>query len=130
MPKNFIDWSDWKPGQGEPEHPLSKSLNSAKTGAEAVKEALTTGKLPSLGGEPPKQPTDKEMFGHLIPSEEQLRKAQEDWENRFKTLGFRGPVDGLNKSKVSDREWKTGKSFNSLLSEEEKKERNQYIGKD
>lgn len=39
-----------------------------------------------LGMTPPKQPTDQEMFGHLIPSEEQIQKAEDKWNNTFNWL--------------------------------------------
>lgn len=31
--------------------------------------------------EGPRQPTDKELFGHLVPSEEQVRQAEDSYEN-------------------------------------------------
>jgi hypothetical protein len=39
-----------------------------------------------LGIKPPPQPTNEQMFGHLVPSEEQLQKAEHDWNNRFNWL--------------------------------------------
>jgi hypothetical protein len=32
---------------------------------------------------PPRQPTDQELFGGLVPSEEQLQKAEEQYKNPF-----------------------------------------------
>ena len=37
-------------------------------------------------GNPPKQPTDEEMFGHLVPSEEEIQKAESAWGNRMNWL--------------------------------------------
>ena len=37
-------------------------------------------------GTPPKQPTDQEMFGHLVPNEEQIEKAESKWNNTFNWL--------------------------------------------
>lgn len=39
-----------------------------------------------LGTPPPRQPTDQEMFGHLIPSEEELQKAESSWNNKLNWL--------------------------------------------
>lgn len=127
-PKDFIDWGDWKPGQVQPEHPMSKILSkNIKNGADAAREVLTTGILPTML-DAPLQPTNQQLFGHLVVSEEQMKKSEEKWNNAFKTLGFRGKVDSLNKNSISNREWKPGKSFNSLLTDEEKEERNSYVG--
>lgn len=32
-----------------------------------------------LGTPPPRQPTDQEMFGHLVPSEQMIKSAEEKW---------------------------------------------------
>jgi hypothetical protein len=101
-------------------------------GIDAAKEALTTGNLPVLGSTP-SQPTDEQVFGHLVKTEEQVAAEQENYENRMqKTVeALQKPVDHLNKSQV-EAEWSYGKSFNSLLketlSEKELAERNAYIG--
>ncbi len=39
-----------------------------------------------LGAPPPKQPTNQEMFGHLVPSEEQIAKAEAKWNNTMNWL--------------------------------------------
>lgn len=43
---------------------------------------LMTGKA-MLGQQPPPQPTDEQMFGHLIVSEEMAKKADDKWGNTF-----------------------------------------------
>lgn len=35
----------------------------------------------SMLGNTPKQPTDEEMFGHLVPKEEAIKKAEDSWNN-------------------------------------------------
>jgi hypothetical protein len=40
---------------------------------------LMTGK--AMLNSVPKQPTDEEMFGHLVPSEEQVNKTEQGWSN-------------------------------------------------
>jgi hypothetical protein len=47
--------------------------------------ALMQGKA-MLGPRPPKQPTDQEMFGHLVPSEEEIQKAESKWSNTMNWL--------------------------------------------
>jgi len=37
-------------------------------------------------GNPPKQPTDEEMFGRLVPSEEEIQKAEASWNNKLNWL--------------------------------------------
>jgi hypothetical protein len=37
-------------------------------------------------GNPPKQPTDEQLFGHLVPSEEAIQKAENSWNNKMSWL--------------------------------------------
>ena len=39
-----------------------------------------------LGIKPPPQPTDEQMFGHLVPSEEEIQKAEASWNNKMNWL--------------------------------------------
>lgn len=39
-----------------------------------------------LGIKPPPQPTDEQMFGHLVPTEEAIAKAESKWNNTFDWL--------------------------------------------
>ena len=76
------------------------------------------------------QPTDEELFGHLVVSKEQLEKKEQEWRDTF-NKHFRGSgenVDHLNKSEKLDFEWEDGKSFNDYLSEKEVSERNKIVG--
>ena len=80
----------------------------------------------------PKQPTDEEMFGHLVPTEEQVATAKKKWESTIS--GFYSHkslenIDSLNKSDDKlNFEMENGKSFNDYLRErlsaEELKKRN------
>lgn len=78
----------------------------------------------------PKQPTDEEMFGHLVVSQEQIDKAKADFDNKivdfFKEA--QKPISG--QTEVIDEEWATGKSFNSMLSKSDLEKRNMYLGDD
>ena len=72
----------------------------------------------------PKQPTDEQLFGGGIVSEEEAIKRQQEWENRLqKSLTM--PSVG---APLDEEEWGTCKSFNSTLSREELLERNTYTG--
>jgi hypothetical protein len=55
--------------------------NPTQSGENALANQLANvmaGKA-MLGNTPPKQPTDQEMFGHLVPSEEMVKSAEEGW---------------------------------------------------
>lgn len=103
-----------------------------KKGIDVVSEALTTGYLPTMG-EIPIQPSDAQLFGHLVKSEEEIKKADEKWQSGNKE-GLREaskPIDHLNKTTIKS-DWGYGKSFNSIikdeLTKEELAERNSFVG--
>jgi hypothetical protein len=76
------------------------------------------------------QPTDEELFGHLVVSEEELQKRDQQWETTISDNlnKVREPVDNLNKNERLDFKWEDGKSFNDYLSEAEVAERNKTVG--
>lgn len=117
-----IDWSDWNGQVKQNEHPLSKSVNTnLKKGADVVKEFLTTC-ASSILQDIPKQPTNQEMFGHLVKTEAEIKAIEKKWQNSICNYQeLYKPIDHLNKSKITD-EWGQGKSFNSLLKEQLSKE--------
>lgn len=125
--RTFADMSEEEKAEmkAKYEKPLAK-------GADVAKEALATGVLPVLQ-DAGKQPTDEQMFGHLVKTEEQVKAENAHWENGAKRSMVEAskPIDQLNKSTVKAT-WSYGKSFNSLLkdelSEKEIAERNSYIG--
>ncbi len=130
--KMDVDWSDWKGHVEQPVHPLSRPLSKGiKTGADSAKEALTTGNLPVIADAPP-QPTNEQLFGHLVVTEEMAKKAEHKWNNRFNEhfAALNQPIDHLNKSKLDDKKWGLGKSFNSMLTKEELAKRNSEVGED
>jgi len=106
------------------EKPLAK-------GADVVQEALTTGSLPTMG-ETKSQPTDQEMFGHLVKTPSQIRTEETLWEDGVARSMREAdkPIDKLNKSPIK-ADWTNGRSFNSLLkdelSEKEIAERNSHV---
>lgn len=125
--KQDVDWSDWKGHVEKQVSPLSRDLPSnLKKGSDLFK-SINFGNLPVIQ-DAPRQPTNEEMFGHLVVSAEEITKKEENWKNRMQKTAnaLYQPIDHLNKSAVSDKSWGTGKSFNSMLSEEELKERNKF----
>lgn len=120
-----VDWSDWK---GHIDSPTTNTpSNQLKKGADVVKEALTTGKLPILI-DAPKQPTKEEfeaIVAAMLPSKEKINELEANWKDAFnkRISEASKPIDHLNKSDIATREWGNGKSFNSILTEEEKSER-------
>ena len=65
-----------------------QKTNPAVRGEDALANQLTkvmVGKN-MLGIKPPRQPSNEEMFGHLVPSEDQLKKAEHEWNNRMNWL--------------------------------------------
>lgn len=110
-----------------------KEPDTGLKGADIAKMAaaqIATGQLPELVKAQP-QPTNEEMFGHLVVSEEALAAKEAEWasgqQDKMKQLSMR--IDHLNKSKV-EGSWATGKSFNSMLSKEELAARNGHVGEE
>ena len=132
--KMDVDWSDWDgKAKAPPEHPLSKPLSGKLIkGADVAREALATGNIPETFGKPAPQPTNEQLFGGGVVSEEMIKKAEDEWNNKIQdTLTeARKPVDHLNKPKI-DVKWGYGKSFNQLLkgqlSDEEIAQRNMSV---
>lgn len=133
MPKaGELNWDDlYKGDVGEPADPRSQPLGytgpTLKKGEapprptnEQIAKAILAGA--------PKQPTDEEMFGHLVVSQEQVDKAKDEFENKLNNFfdAARKPLTG--QTEVEDEEWANGKSFNSLLSKSELAKRNMFTG--
>lgn len=96
--KQWPDWSDLMKGDvGEPAHPLSKPVKAGpvlakgevprKPTDEEVRKAIMAGA--------PKQPTDQQMFGHLVVSEEQVKAAETKWNDTFNSFykAVKEPID-------------------------------------
>jgi hypothetical protein len=127
--KEWPDWSEFEnTGAREPEHSESKPLKKTGKGADIIGEQfeamvsdITQGfKQPGI-----RQPTDQELFGHLVVSEEELAKREADWNNLL--IEWECLVKSAKVDENQDEEWGNGKSFNSTLSEEELAERNKYV---
>lgn len=124
MSTKFNSLGQWStPPANTVKQPFKKG---ADVSAEALKGIVPTSK------EAPKQPSNEDLFGHLVVTEEMAKKAEEDWEDAI-ARNYREvvkPVDKLNKSAVDDRVWEPGKSFNSMLTAEEVRQRNKHLGND
>jgi len=66
-----------------------------------------------------RQPTNEELFGHLVPTDELVEKANNDWENKIG--GFYKEAEKPIDSRHKEREWGMCKSFKDRLTEEELK---------
>ena len=73
---------------GDAEVKRLQRTNPVATGENAMANQLANmmaGRA-MLGNKPPRQPTNEEMFGHLVPNEEQIKKAESEWSNRMNWL--------------------------------------------
>jgi hypothetical protein len=76
----------------------------------------------------PKQPTNEELFGHLVVPEEKLQKAEEEWQNKIGDF-YKEAAKPLEKQDSRENlDWGNGGSFNDSLTPEELAERNKHIG--
>jgi len=121
--KKWPDWSDFMKGaRGEPEHALSKPVK--------VGTVLTKGEIPKKPSDEevrkailegaPKQPTDEQLFSHLVVSEEQVKTAETKWENLFNDFykSVRQPVE----NQAPNKSWGSrGPIENETLTEEEER---------
>lgn len=146
MSTKFNKWGQWSLGADGGGTTLIKGIqptgqqvsnrsepSSGLTGADIAKIAMAqaeAGKLPEMNKAQP-QPTNEQMFGGGVVTEEQAEAAKKDWDNTFNKhfSGFNVKIDHLNKSKV-EGSWGLGKSFNSMLSKEELAARNGHVGED
>lgn len=118
-----LDWSDLMKGKvGEQEHPLSRPVTTGpvlKKGEVPRRPSDWEVRNTILSGAP-KQPTDQQLFGHLVPTEEQVRAAEEQWNGQFtrffkskhptveknspNDFGNRGPVNHNDRSQLTEEE--------------------------
>lgn len=129
--KVWCDWGDLYKGKvGQPEDPKSKPLDyigsTLKKGErprtpsnEEIAKAILYGA--------PKQPTDEEMFGALVVSQEQVDKAKADFDNKIVDFYKEVTKPLTGETHVDDKEWGSGKSFNSMLSKSEIAKRNMHL---
>lgn len=129
--KMDVDWSDWSGKVEQKSHQLSKPVPTSTKGADVVSGFSELVK--SIISDAQKTQPTKEQFEAAVaarmPSEKEVKEAEYRWENRFNIHlnGLNKPIDHLNKNAKVNKKWEYGKSFNSLLEEEELIKRNTYI---
>lgn len=77
-----------------------------------------------------RQPTDQELFGHLVVSEEQVERAKAEFENRMQNTIAKLHTPIVGKTYEEEDAWASGKSFNETLSKEELIKRNMFTGEE
>lgn len=132
--KIWCDWSELKKNDEKPHKPTALWVNSPECGVAPKGPAsprLAKGEIPrrpsneeiarAILPQKSSQPSNLEMFGHLVPTEEQIKKAESEWENKLqKSL----TMPSIGKP-LEEEEWGTGK-FNSTLTKEELEKRNMF----
>jgi hypothetical protein len=146
--KKWPDWSDFYKSKEDYKHkPSALWVNDPSVGVAPkgdAKPLLAKGEVPTAptdeeirsaimnGMDKPglRQPTDEELFGHLVVKQEQIDAAVVEFENRINNTinKLHAPITG--KTQEDDSEWANGKSFNSTLNKEELAKRNMYLGDD
>jgi hypothetical protein len=129
MPGPNSKWNDWsdlmKGNIGEPEHPLSRPLKKWTKGEKPTEEELQKERaaLTRSAQLPPgiRQATDQELFGHLVVSEEELKKREEKWNNAFNEYfkAVKKPITQEQDQRFAEA-WQNGKSFLESLSKAER----------
>ena len=120
--KDFLDWS--KTPLIEPEHALSKSLGRdpgpilrkgeipRRPSDEEVRAAIMHGVK--------QQPSDQQLFGHLVVTEEQVVKAEKEWNNQFNDF-YENVKKPVEKQDLSKGWGSRGPIWKEELTEEEKR---------
>jgi hypothetical protein len=104
--------------------PLNKAEKRNKDGEEPYRPSNEEIAAAVMHGAQ-SQPTDEQMFGHLVVTEEMAKKSKEDWEGSMnKSLTH----PRITKEEDEETEWGSGQSFNSTLTEAERLKRNMHTG--
>ena len=130
MPKaGELDWSDlFKTGTVQKEDELSKSLGESqgKKGEDAtalqLAELLQKKNLLQPLPDGLRQPTDEELFGGLVVSEEEMEKREKDWQNKINDFykAVQKPVE--DQGSHANKNWGTrGDIQKEQLTEEEER---------
>lgn len=149
MPKaGELDWSELTKSKEEYSHkPTALWVNDKSLGITLkgdAKPLLAKGEVPPTpsneevfkeimrGADAPglRQPTDEEMFGHLVMSQAQVDAIKAEYDNRMSNTiaNLHKPITG--KTFEEDEDWGNGKSFNSTLSKSELEKRNMFTGEE
>ena len=113
-----LDWSElYKSGKSlEPEHPLSRPLSKGKIGSEVVHEfgeGLSSEIVEGFKTDGIRQPTDKEMFGNLVKTKEEIeaiKKAEEKgFDETLHAYNDWKPAQVVKKHNFDQESWGTGR---------------------
>ena len=113
-------WPDWS--KDEKEKPVDWSKDE-KAGVNKLVDLLKkNGMVGPIIGHGWRQPTDQELFGHLVVSEEELKKRENDWNNKFNDF-LKGVVKPVEDQKSpTNQEWgRRGPITKEELTEEEER---------
>ena len=118
-----LDWGDLMKGKVGSEHPYSKPLKKWTKGEKPTEEELQKEKA-TLSTPLPhgfRQATDQELFGHLVVSEEELKKREESWKNGIVDFykNAKQPIKQEDDPRFKDA-WTSGKSFLDSMTDEER----------
>lgn len=105
--------------KGEAKPILAKGEAPPRPSNEQITKTILSGA--------PRQPTDEELFGGGVISQEQVDKAKDDFDNKLSNFFKEVSKPLIGETKVSDEAWGNGKSFNSMLSQEELTKRNMFL---
>lgn len=129
MPKaGDLDWSElYATGKNlQPEHPLSRPLKKGQTGEEHVNSIgkdIVKDILDGFKENGIRQPTDEELFGKLVKSEEEIKQIKRagdlKWNNTLKAYDNWQPSKLVKSHNHDPESWGTGKP---ILSDEEREE--------
>ena len=137
-----LDWSELEKSDKEYKHtPTALWAANESGGKEGGIDPLNKAKKINEDGEPYRptneeisaaimhgasgQPTDEQLFGHLVVTEEMAKKAKEEWEGSMnKSLTHPKIIT----EEEEETDWGSGQSFNSTLTDEERYKRNMHTG--
>jgi hypothetical protein len=141
-----LDWSELKKNDDYKHKPTVLWVNDPSSGVSPkgsdVKPLLKNNQIPDKqtdeeiraiimsGMDKPglRQPTDEELFGAGVISQEQVDKAEAEFNNKIANFFAEASKPLTGQTEVPDEEWGCGKSFNSTLSKSQLDERNKYTG--
>jgi len=138
--KKWPDWSEFLEKGHVEQDPIEKAAIESKNlpdgdvsqngGEEVTKEELIKEAMDIVKQGQVTQATDEELFGHLVVTEEQLKKMEEDYQNKIDNFYKAAQTPVGDGDQVEEEEWANGKSFNEQmeLTEEEKQARNMTVG--
>lgn len=136
-----ISWDDWDGKVKQPDYSwvlptaaLPVAHDAQKGGehitkADLVREAEEN--MAKMRTDPKlQQPTDEQLFGHLVVTEEDEARFEEEYQTRISKM-YTMPENSEQYLKKHEgepeQEWKDGMSFNDMLSPEEVKKRNRVL---